>query len=973
MKHFITDTLLSFSTTILRRAQAQLFLVLVIWLGFTVAIALTVSIPVYAEAAGYRMLITAISENQTPGTRLPPFALIYKFGSASTRPVPFEQWSEADGAMANLAGYGIDLPTPPTVRYAASEKLEIKFLDAKPTTPAVARARVAFLSQIENHIRIVDGRLPEPWTGTGPIEVIVAESLANKSTLLVDDIFLAQKRGGKYALEANVRIVGIWQPKNDNELYWFTPAAAYSDVFFVPEATWSLFVNRPPAAFVEQAGWYAAYDGSGVQSNKAAALTQGITTVTSEMGQLLPGVELFKSPLEQLEKQQAEVRKLTVTLLLFGVPLIGLLLAFVWQITGLLVARQELEIAVLRSRGVSRAQLLRLSLVEGIMLAIAALACGLPLSLLFARAIALTQSFLRFGTLSVPPPQLLPQSIWHGTIIAAFAIPAVVIPAVALTRNTIVTLRQSQARNNQPNFMARVYGDVLLLIPAWYGYQQLSVGKSLSIPGIASDQALNNPFQNPLLLLAPALFIAATSLLIIRMFPRIVRLIAALGSDSAGVASISALRQLARNPGTLRGPTFLLILTISLATFTASMARTLDQYSNDKAYYRSGADYRLLPRQLVDTSAEISGDVPNLPDPDLLQGGTQLATTTGEQSASISLDYVYVPLEEFRSLPGIEAATIVATNKVDLIVNNDTTSGIMYAIDPATFTSVVAKSWRADYASLSLGALINSMTEQIDQAIISQAFATKYNLRVGDRFVASADFLGTATQMSFVVANITTYMPTLYDEGAPFILVNYDYVVDMLNGRFAYEIWLRHNTPTTIASIQSAAFANNLRVLPYTPEAFINAEVLQPQRQGLFGLLSVGFIATGGMSMIGLLAYTLLALRRRSVELGVLRAIGVSQQTLRSILGIEQCITIGFSTGMGVLIGSVTSLLYLPFLKVRDGSFPDTPPFLVQFAQVDTLLIVLTAGILMIGVVALELWVVQRMRIGEAVKLGEAV
>jgi putative ABC transport system permease protein len=66
-------------------------------------------------------------------------------------------------------------------------------------------------------------------------------------------------------------------------------------------------------------------------------------------------VELFKSPLEQIE-QQAEVRKLTVTLLLvWCTHLIGLLLAFVWQITGLLVARQELEIAVLRSRGVSRA------------------------------------------------------------------------------------------------------------------------------------------------------------------------------------------------------------------------------------------------------------------------------------------------------------------------------------------------------------------------------------------------------------------------------------------------------------------------------------------------------------------------------------------------------------------------------------------------------------------------------------------
>ena len=136
--------------------------------------------------------------------------------------------------------------------------------------------------------------------------------------------------------------------------------------------------------------------------------------------------------------------------------------------------------------------------------------------------------------------------------------------------------------------MARINGDLLLLIPAWYGYQQLAVGKSLSIPGIADQQALNNPFQNPLLLLAPALFIAATSLLIIRVFPHIVRVTALLWYNTSGLAAISALRQLSRNPGTLRGPTFLLILTISLATFTASMARTLDQYSSDRAYYQIG-------------------------------------------------------------------------------------------------------------------------------------------------------------------------------------------------------------------------------------------------------------------------------------------------------------------------------------------------------------------------------------------------
>jgi putative ABC transport system permease protein len=84
-------------------------------------------------------------------------------------------------------------------------------------------------------------------------------------------------------------------------------------------------------------------------------------------------------------------------------------------------------------------------------------------------------------------------------------------------------------------------------------------------------------------------------------------------------------------------------------------------------------------------------------------------------------------------------------------------------------------------------------------------------------------------------------------------------------------------------------------------------------------------------------------------------------------------ITIGFSTISGIAVGVLTSKMYLPFLKVQDGTYPNTPPFLVQFAQTDTTLIAVTALILMAGIVFLELWIVQRMRIGEAVKLGEAV
>lgn len=959
--------------TIVRRVSAQPFLLFVVWLGFTMAVALTVSIPVYAESAGYRLLINSISENQQPGTRLPPFALIYKFGGAATKPVTYEQWQYADNAMRNLPAYGIDLPAPPLVRYGASEKLEIRFSDSKPTTPSVVRARIGFLSEIDQHIRLSSGEMPKAWDGTGPIEVLVAQSTSDKNTILLDDIFLAQKRGGKYALEANVKIVGIWQPRNDNDLYWFTPAAAYSDVLFVPEATWQLIVNRPPAEFVDQAGWYAAYDGSGVQSSNTPQITDGITTVTSEMSQLLPGIELFRSPLSQLQQQQTEVRQLTVTLLLFGVPLISLLLAFVWQIAGLLVARQELEIAVLRSRGVTRLQLLGMSVVEGGFIAIFALIAGIPLSLLVARAIGLTQSFLRFGELNIPEPQLLPQSLMHGGLIAAFAIPAVVIPALRLTRNSIVTLRQSQARQNLPPWIERYFIDILLFIPAWYGYQQLSVGGSIAVPGLENEGGLDDPFRNPLLLLAPALFIGASTLFAIRLFPRIVTLVARIVQRTPGIVGISALRQLARNPGSLRGPTLLLILTISLATFTASMARTLDQYSIDRANYRSGADYRLLPSTMIGTSVDISGDVPNLPDPDLLMGRTQLSSATGEQSPIVSLEYLYVPISDFADIQGIEAATVVAPSKVDMTVNGVAKSGVMYAIDPTTFASVVADTWRADYSPQSLGSIINSMNVNIDDAIISQRLADELNIKIGDRFEVVVDSLGSRRSVSVAVTNIISYMPTLYNEGPYFVLTNYEHITNELGGKYMYEIWLRSDGSDNVQAVQATAFRNSLRVLPYTPTAFVSAEILQPQRQGLFGLLSIGFVATGVMSMIGMLAYILLTLRKRSVEFGVLRAIGISHTSLRLTLALEQLITIGFSTLLGLSIGAITSTLYLPFLKVSQGVYPETPPFLVVFAGFDTGLIGLAAVMLMGLIIILELYVIQRMRIGEAVKLGEAV
>ena len=332
-----------------------------------------------------------------------------------------------------------------------------------------------------------------------------------------------------------------------------------------------------------------------------------------------------------------------------------------------------------------------------------------------------------------------------------------------------------------------------------------------------------------------------------------------------------------------------------------------------------------------------------------------------------------MPVSDFAEIDGISAATNVAVSTADIVVNGEPNNAILYAIDPATFTQVVGKAWRADYDNRPLGTIINDMSTNVDDALISAAFAESANVRIGDRITVVSDSLGTRRPISLTVRGVVSYMPTLYNEGKPFVLAHYAYIVEELGGNYAYEIWLASNTTANSVAVQAEAYRNGLRVLPYTPDAFITAEILQPQRQGLFGLLSVGFFATGVMSMVGMLAYVLLTLRKRSVEFGVLRAIGITQRALRSTLSLEQVITIGFATLTGLLVGVVTSRLFLPFLKVRQGTFPDTPPFVVQFAARDIGYICVTAMALMVLIILLELLIVQRMRIGEAVKLGEAV
>ena len=120
-------------------------------------------------------------------------------------------------------------------------------------------------------------------------------------------------------------------------------------------------------------------------------------------------------------------------------------------------------------------------------------------------------------------------------------------PAFSAARYTIVSYKSERARATRKPFWQRAYLDILLLVPVYYGYTQLSQQGTLAIMGVGG--AIGDPFGNPLLLVAPSLYIFALGLVATRFFPVLMEALAWMFSKAPGVASVTALRYLARSPG----------------------------------------------------------------------------------------------------------------------------------------------------------------------------------------------------------------------------------------------------------------------------------------------------------------------------------------------------------------------------------------------------------------------------------------
>src|SRR5439155_16817344 len=202
---------------------------------------------------------------------------------------------------------------------------------------------------------------------------------------------------------------------------------------------------------------------------------------------------------------------------------------------------------------------------------------GPLLGMVVAQFIGRTYTFLVFSNRELLPVHITGQTLEFALLAVGLSVGAMVLPAVGASRHSIVTYKQEVARSTRPPFWQRWFVDFLILGVAGYGYYLLSQRQSILTLGEAGDV-----FSDPLLLLVPAFFIFACSLVFLRFFPLLVEGLSRIGSRFFGVSVLLGLRQIARIPGQYTRLVLLLTLTLALGTFAAAVAKTLDRKYNDR-------------------------------------------------------------------------------------------------------------------------------------------------------------------------------------------------------------------------------------------------------------------------------------------------------------------------------------------------------------------------------------------------------
>jgi putative ABC transport system permease protein len=485
-----------------------------------------------------------------------------------------------------------------------------------------------------------------------------------------------------------------------------------------------------------------------------------------------------------------------------------------------------------------------------------------------------------------------------------------------------------------------MYLDIIVFIPGCYVLYNLWQKGGLTT-------AADDPFQDPLTFLGPTLFALGLTLIFLRVMPFLFRIGSVVIAYTTSVALLMSLRELTRSVGRYRGALLMMCFTLSLTGLTASMASTIDRSLEDTVDYQIGADAVVITA--VDTQAE-----ENLP------------SEEGEQTTFTITGFNTLPADDLLTADGVENVSRVGRYSGRIVLRSQRIDGTILGVDRASIAAVAR--YRTDYADEPLADMFNLLAGNRTGVLLSRKTALDYNLLIGQEITLQVNALGEWYDAVVPIVGLLDYFPSLDPNDGFFLITNLDPIFELVGTELPHDLWLELAPDADLQTVQQQVRELGYPILEWRdPVTELQEARAEPSRRGVLGFLSVGFIASIVLTLVGAIIQNTVSFRAQAVQLGSLRAMGLRGTSVGSYLILLQGIAASSGILGGTSIGVLTTLLFLPLLDFSGG----LPPYLVRVAWNEIAIVyVAFAGVLFI-VTLLTTLVISRAQLSAVVKLGD--
>lgn len=949
---------------LLRKMARNRWLVGSLLAGMLCCIALTSSMPLYKNAVLRYMLVQDLDRSYAH-TGYHPGVISIDIGmrtddrkAQKTIVERYESYWDAVIVRNDRLNVQLDQRVMETVRFALTP-VDPTRIDPDPKRSAKFAAR----SGLEDKVRIVDGRLPEKRQPVnGVYEVMLTDAALSELNMLLGQEFRIEdprvSRG-----DIVIRPVAVIAEHDLNDPYWSRSNLQQerNTLFLAEEVFRGSFPADGPIVYGKVGALavtdYTAYD-TGTAAfllnlkGKMAADMMGNFNYSVSTSVWIPGSDAMTAYADR----EMTLRNLLLSL---NVPLLILIGFYLYMVSGMLIERQQAEIAVLRSRGASRLHIIAIYAMEFGLLTAAALAAGPWIGAAFTRVLGSTGTFLNFvdrGALSV---EMTAESWLYAGMAAVFAWGVNLTPVLTATRVTIVDQKRARAREGKrPAWMT--FGlDVILIGLAFYGYWLFTERMKDLVKLGLDGKSLS---ADPLLYTVPTLFVLGAGLLLIRIYPLLVALIYRIGRKAWPPQLYSTLLLVSRRNRVYHGLMLFLVLTIGTGVYNANAARTINVNMEDQVWYAGGADIVLRQHWVNDAPVSAPG-----------AGGP-----SGPAVVSSRINYLEPPFELIESLPGVRrAAKVFKREDADAWFGTKSGKVTLMGIETDAFGETA---WMKD------GLLPHHFYEYLNliapdprAVLVSRTAAEYFGLASGDPIDIGWEG---RRPTRLTVYGVVDYFPSFNPNPtaaqgrpsgqAPMLVVAHLDTIQQSIGLEPYDVWVKLEEGADRQALLDAITERNIRLEKFEDTVGAVAQSrLDPFRMAVNGVMSLGFIVSLIVSFIGFMLFWLLSLQGRMLQLGIYRAMGISFRQLLGMLVVEQLLT----TGAGFLIGLGTGLaagrIFVPLLKLSFDPGKIVPPFEVVADHSDIIRLAIVTAVMLAAALLILVWLLKRMNIHQAVKLGE--